>query len=139
VPKRSSVVHSLPAVDVSYVKEIQASEVGKRQYSTLDLSGLNSFSFLVGSRMAREGRVEVLKEALKALPVDVKVHGVDEDLEFMAEKHARMFENGADFRDGDGLLVRFDKHILMRIGINEEIYRINDVMLNHLGFTTDSR
>ncbi|KAB5545740.1 FAD binding domain-containing protein [Coniochaeta sp. 2T2.1] len=102
-------------VDVSYVKEFGAQEIAARQFSTLDLSGIDSFTFLVASTEAWQTRFDKVRALLHQSGVELSIRSADRDFEFMDDKQKALFETGAGFPDGGGLVVRPDQHILGRL------------------------
>ncbi|TPX10374.1 uncharacterized protein E0L32_008779 [Thyridium curvatum] len=100
-----------PAVDVSYVKEFSVKDIEARQYSTLDLIELNSFTLIVPSRAKWLRCHEMLERAFNGSGVRVHLWSADQDFEFTMQAHRELFERDAGFSKGDALLIRPDQHI----------------------------
>ncbi|PYH46446.1 3-propionate hydroxylase [Aspergillus saccharolyticus JOP 1030-1] len=80
----SSIAGQLGPIDSSYVKELSAEEVQRKQYSTLDLCVFDAFTILVDEGYADFWRI-VLEKARERLPrglkVNLVVRGADFDLQ----------------------------------------------------------
>lgn len=124
---------NLPAIDVSYVKELSQQEIEVRKYSTLDLCSFDKFTLLVGSRTAWAKRFQDLKGSMRGLGVQLHFCVAGEDFDFVHQKYADRFADGADLNNGGGLLIRPDQHILRILRLDDQAEELHRIMQEHLG------
>lgn len=106
----------LPPVDSSYVSELSAEQVKKKEYSTLDLCSFDAFTVVVDAAWAEKWKTCVA-EAGNLLPRSVRdtlkintaVLGVDFDFE---GDQPDEWLNLMRLKEGQATLVRPDQHIL---------------------------
>ncbi|KIX02969.1 uncharacterized protein Z518_06519 [Rhinocladiella mackenziei CBS 650.93] len=106
---------TLSAVDVSYVDELSPDEVKARQYSTLDLCELDKFTLI--------GDLDV---------PGVKTCRLHQDFEVIGQA-GQEWLTAAGLKDGGGLLIRPDQHILMVIRPDTTVESVQRVLNQHLG------
>lgn len=106
----------LPAIDNSYVHEFTKEEILTKQYSTLDLCRLDTFTLIVDESnasqfksMVNEAFAALPKDIQKVLPLQMVVLGVDFDLQVGLENQSWMKLMGLKEQ---GVLIRPDQHIL---------------------------
>lgn len=107
---------SLPAIDSSYVQELSVEQTFQKQFSTLDLCGLKTFTLMVDAENAAhfQSAVKQLFDILPAavasiFPLQVVVHGVDFALQPGSE-NARWLDLMK--LNAHAVLIRPDQHIL---------------------------
>ncbi|KAJ9610537.1 hypothetical protein H2200_005314 [Cladophialophora chaetospira] len=105
----------LQPVDVSYVDEFTKEDIELRRYSTLDLCDFDKFTLI--------GDLEV---------PGVKTCRVGKDFEVIGSAGQEWLQ-GAGLRDGGGLLVRPDQHILMVLTKDTQVEDVKQCMRRHLG------
>ncbi|KAJ5113522.1 hypothetical protein N7456_002056 [Penicillium angulare] len=131
--KASSEQLQLPPIDSSYVHELSKEEVLKKQYSTLDLCPLDTFTLIVDESNASIFS-NMVKEALDLvthdLPLKAVVHGVDFELQPGTEGESWI--NIMKLKDR-AVLVRPDQHILACIVPQDKADELVHVLEEHLG------
>ncbi|KAJ5655576.1 FAD binding domain-containing protein [Penicillium longicatenatum] len=128
----------LPAIDNSYVQEFTQEEISAKQYSTLDLCRLDTFTLVVDKINATHFQ-SMIKEALETLPEDIRkvlplqlvVLGIDFDLQTGPENQSWMDLMG--IKD-QGILVRPDQHILSCIASKAGPGVLVQALQEHLGW-----
>lgn len=123
----------LPAIDVSYVKELAQEEIEARKYSTLDLSPFDKLTLLVGSRTAWTERFNDLESSFRGHGVQLCLCAAGEDFDFVNQKDADRFAVEVDLKTGGGLLIRPDQHILRILRTNDKAGELHAIILEHLG------
>jgi hypothetical protein len=128
----------LPAIDNSYVQEFAKEEISAKQYSTLDLCRLDTFTLIVDKSNATHFQ-SIIKEALETLPEDIRkvlplqmvVLGIDFDLQAGPENQKWMDLMG--IKD-QAILVRPDQHILSCIASKAGSGTLVQALQEHLGW-----
>lgn len=123
----------LPAIDVSYTKELSQDEVEARKYSTLDLCPFDKFTLILGSRSAWSERFQDLQRSVRDYGVQVCSCVAGEDFDFVDQKYADRFANEVDLYTGGGLLIRPDQHILRILRTDDRAEELHTIILEHLG------
>ncbi|KAK5280433.1 hypothetical protein LTR40_006352, partial [Exophiala xenobiotica] len=106
---------TLAPVDVSYVDEFSSEDICLRRYSTLDLCDFDKFTLI--------GDLEV---------PGVKTCRPGRDFEVVGPEGEEWLE-AAGCREGGGLLLRPDQHILMVLDASTTVQDVQRVMKQHLG------
>lgn len=128
---------TLPALDVSYVKEFSEQDIKSRQYSTLDLSSYDRFTLLVGSRDQWAERFQALEAAMKQYGVRVALVVAHHDFDFVYERQEQLFAAQGKLSFGGGLLIRPDQHILRLVQPTDSVASIAKSLVEHLGFSSE--
>lgn len=123
----------LPAIDVSYVKELSQDEIEARKYSTLDLCPFDKFTLIVGSRSAWSERFQDLERFVKGHGVQLCSWVAGEDFDFVDQKYTDRFANEVDLYTGGGLLIRPDQHILRILRTDDKAEELHTIILEHFG------
>ncbi|KAJ5304682.1 Branched-chain-amino-acid aminotransferase [Penicillium atrosanguineum] len=128
----------LPAIDNSYVHELSEDEVCKKQFSTLDLCGLDTFTLIVDETRAPhfkgiiEGAIQELpREVAGVLPMKLIVHGVDFALQ--AGPEAQKWTELMNLKK-QAILVCPDQHILACLPCNSGTVQLLKSLEGHLGW-----
>ncbi|KAJ5745501.1 hypothetical protein N7520_010683 [Penicillium odoratum] len=129
----------LPAIDCSYVKEFTREEISEKQYSTLDLCHLDTFTLIVDKINASKFHLMV-KEAFATLPADIQkilpltviVLGTDFELQAGVENLQWTDLMGLKIQ---GVLVRPDQHILSCIPSTAGPDELLHALRGHLGWS----
>ncbi|OCL07710.1 hypothetical protein AOQ84DRAFT_294575, partial [Glonium stellatum] len=121
-------------IDVSYVTEFSQEEVLARQFSSLDLCAFDTFVIIVGSRQTWVQRFDALEAAVEKWGLKLRLYAVGSDFDFVHEPHRTLFDIGASFDIGGGLLVRPDQHILSKLAPNASVEDLKFSLSQHLGF-----
>ncbi|KAJ2900058.1 hypothetical protein MKZ38_002676 [Zalerion maritima] len=119
-------------VDVSYVKELSARQVEGMRFSMLDLCAPDGFTLIVPEKRVWAERLEEVGHVLGGRGVGIQLRSADEDFEFVDQERRRLFEDEA-FREGGGLLVRPDQHLLGLVGWEDGAGEVLEMVLGHLG------
>lgn len=128
----------LPAIDNSYVHEFSENEVCEKQFSTLDLCGLDTFTLIVDESTAphfewviEELINELPREVAAVLPMKLIVHGADFALQTgpEAQKWAELMN-----LKKQAILVCPDQHILACLPCNSGPKQLLKVLEGHLGW-----
>ncbi|KAJ5665650.1 uncharacterized protein N7477_008098 [Penicillium maclennaniae] len=136
--KFCSEVKHLPAVDNSYVHELSENELSEKQFSTLDLCGLDTLTLLVDTTNAShfkwviEGIIKELpREVASILPMKLIIHGADFVLQAgpEAQKWAELMELRKQ-----AILVRPDQHILACLPSNSGPTQLLKCLVGHFGW-----
>ena len=127
--------HYLPPIDVSYVRELSASDIAIRKYSTLDLCAVGAFTLIINSTNLTQWAetISALRERYGGSGLRLDVCSLDADFDVTDGEKGRAWVVGAGLDDGGGLLVRPDQHILLPLKKGMEREEILDVMQKHLG------
>ena len=127
----------LPAVDCSYVHELSKEDLAKKQYSTLDLCHLDTFTLIVHESNAAgvQGMVERslanLPQHIKAPPLKTVVYGVD----FHLQEGGKSGSWSDLMRlEEQGILVCPDQHILACIPNDAGENELFQALKGHLGW-----
>lgn len=128
----------LPVIDNSYVHEFTADEVSAKQYSTLDLCRLDTFTLIVDESNASHFK-SIVNEAFETLPEDIQkvlplqtvVLGVDFDLQAGPENQSWMRLMRLEEQ---GVLIRPDQHILSCIPSKAGSGDLVQALKEHLGW-----
>lgn len=112
----------LPAIDNSYVHELSEGEVWEKQFSTLDLCGLDTFTLIVDESNAahfkwiiEETTRELPRKIADVLPMRLIVHGADFTLK--AGPGAQKWTDLMDLKR-HAILLCPDQHILACLSCN---------------------
>lgn len=118
---------------MSYVDEFTKDDILRRQFSTLDLAGFDTFTLIVGPDTAWEDKFTRVQELLKRVGVRVQLWVLNKDFLFVDQRQATLFEYEGGFVDGGGLIVRPDQHILGRLSQSTNANEMAALVLSHLG------
>ena len=120
---------------MSYVNEFTASEVAARKYSTLDLCDVGAFTFILNSANADvwRGRIRTLQEQYQGLGLDLNAYFLTLDFDVASNVRGQAWIEGAGLKDGGGLLVRPDQHILLPLTAETAVEDISSALRAHLG------
>lgn len=132
-PLDASITDETPALDVSYVKEFTAGEIAARQYSTLDLCGMDVFTLIASRAEPWTQRVEELQTSLASRNIKVQLWVAGVDFEFTGAEQKALFEKDGGFATGGALLVRPDQHLLQCPSIGTTAGELQSLVLEHLG------
>jgi hypothetical protein len=128
----------LPAIDNSYVHELSEGEVRDKQFSTLDLCGLDTFTLIVDESNAahfkwiiEETTKELPQEVADVLPMRLIVHGAHFTLQ--AGPEAQKWADLMDLRR-QAILVCPDQHILACLSCNGGPEQLLKSLQRHLGW-----
>ncbi|KAJ5949705.1 FAD binding domain-containing protein [Penicillium verhagenii] len=128
----------LPAIDCSYVHEFTKEEISKKQYSTLDLCRLDTFTLIIDEcnlshfqSVVSETCAKLPKEIQQIFPLKTVVLGVDFQLQGGTEGN-----NWTSLMklNEHGILVRPDQHILTCISNKAESGELLQALGEHLGW-----
>lgn len=129
---------SLPPIDSSYVSELSADEVQTRQFSTLDLCPLDSFTVWVHQETSAYWQ-ETIEDGTPQLPTRIRdrlkiqtvVHGVD--FEVQAGESGEKWVQLMGLTEGRAIVVRPDQHILgcLQPGGSQQLWHMLEM---HLGW-----
>lgn len=125
---------NLPAIDVSYVKELSVENVEQRRYSTLDLCSFDRFTLIAGSPSAWTARFQEIEEAVRDRGVSICMRIAGEDFDFVDQKQADLFAVKARLSVGVALLVRPDQHILAVLRADSVAEEVAKAIFTHLGY-----
>lgn len=120
-----------PAVDVSYVKQLNHEEITLRRYSSLDLCSFNAFTIIAGSKSWRALVQEL--DAIPRLP-EINVVVLGEDFTLISGHRSDAWIEGCGFKAGGALLVRPDQHVLARLNASTTSDDLRKVIEQHLGW-----
>lgn len=134
-PADPSYISQPVALDLSYIDELSVDEKQIRQYSTLDLCGYDSFTLIVGERGKWASRVQSLLGMLEEIKVRIRLYGSDVDFAFVQQYHRSLFDDGASFNAGGGLLVRPDQHVLAKLQPEVTVQEMALLLVEHLGLS----
>ncbi|KAK7432758.1 hypothetical protein QQZ08_000618 [Neonectria magnoliae] len=112
---------------------ITAREVAARQYSTLDLCGMDIFTLLVSRADPWRLKFEDLQPALSRRNIKAQLWVANVDFEFNVAKQKLLFETSGGLAAGGALLVRPDQHIFQCSSITTTSEELEAVILGHLG------
>lgn len=124
---------NLQPLDVSYVDEFTKDDIVRRQFSTLDLAGFDTFTLIVGPDSAWEDKFTRVQELLERVGVRVQLWVLNKDFLIVDQRQATLFENQGEFEDGGGLIVRPDQHILGLLSKSTTAHEMASLVLGHLG------
>lgn len=131
---RSILPPHLPPIDSSYVTEYTPAEAAARQFSILDLCAFNAFTLLIDAASAQHWTqiAESVKSRLpRPLSLNVVLRG--RDFEVVPGSRSDAWLAAFKFREGGGVLVRPDQHILRTIGSATNGEDVLRSMKEHLG------
>jgi hypothetical protein len=130
-----AIAHHLPPVNVSYVPEFTASDITARQYSTLDLCAVGSFTLLLhaADQDAWRERINALRHQYDASGPELNVYLLTADFDIVPSARGQSWVEDARLGDGGGLLVRPDQHILLPLVASTEAAEMLSAMKAHLG------
>ncbi|KAK9437260.1 FAD binding domain-containing protein [Metarhizium brunneum] len=120
-------------VDLSCVQEFGQYDVDARQFSTLDLVRFDSFALIVSCHEAWEARFEQLCNLTRPTGITLQLWSIDQDFDFVYEQHRLMFNSGAGFDRGGGVLVRPDQHLLGCVDNRATAEELESLIRKHLG------
>ncbi|KAJ6024423.1 hypothetical protein N7540_005220 [Penicillium herquei] len=131
-------LQGLSAIDSSYVHEFSAEEVSKKEFSTLDLCNLDTFTLFVDESNAssfqhKVGEIfaDLPQDMPRALPFKTVVYGVDFQLQEGSKSEA--WSDLMCLRE-QGVLVSPDQHILACLSNNSGADELLHALNGHLGF-----
>ncbi|KAJ5718127.1 hypothetical protein N7488_003773 [Penicillium malachiteum] len=134
----SGQLQGLPAIDSSYVHEFSTEEVSKREFSTLDLCNLDTFTLFVDESNASSFQNKVAEvfaglseDIAKVLPLNVVVYGVDFQLQEGPKSEA--WTDLMCLKE-QGVLVSPDQHILACLPNKAGADELLHALKGHLGF-----
>jgi hypothetical protein len=121
--------YSIPseAIDVSYVKELDASQIEDSRWSTLDLCGPDSWTLILG-RDQPTSHVSEFKQHCDTIHINLNVWRLGDDFNIVKQVWF-----GDELVKNGGVLVRPDQHILTRVGINKTEEEIFTELKRHIG------
>ena len=100
-------------IDLSFVSELTASELAARQFSTLDLCALDSFTLITTQESDWFNRIAYLKRAVSPkIPLRVLALGIDFEM-IQDTDSGREWIGKSGLASGSAILVRPDQHVLM--------------------------
>jgi hypothetical protein len=129
----STVIDRPPAVDVSYVSELSSEEIARRRFTTLDLCAPDSFTFILGSLESWDERIRQVRSRYAQSGPKVAVYALGADFELVPGPRADAWIDGAGLRNGGGLLVRPDQHILRQLQSETSAEEVLSSLESHLG------
>ena len=136
-PSRPSFPQISP-IDCSYVAEFSPQEIESRKYSTLDLCAYDAFTFIVDESSARRWTNELERipyylptSASKSLGINLFV--MEQDFHLMPGIRSDAWIKGFQLRNGTGVLVRPDQHILDTFADTLSVEDISRRLILHLG------
>ncbi|RMJ23968.1 FAD binding domain-containing protein [Aspergillus sp. HF37] len=133
--RRHASVPSKP-VDVSYVRELDEGQIRARQWSTLDMCGLSSWTLILGacgSDSQRDSGISRFQEYCESLHLGLNVWRLGTDFEVVSQPWLAV-----ELAQG-GFLVRPDQHILMRVTEDKTAGEMVAALNRHLGRRDDHR
>ncbi|KAH8733472.1 FAD binding domain-containing protein [Ilyonectria robusta] len=132
-PIDASITDETPALDVSYVKEFTAGEIAARQYSTLDLCGMDALTLIASTAEPWTQKVDELQASLATRNIKVQLWVAGVDFEFTGAEQKALFEKDGGFATGGALLVRPDQHLLQCPNTETTTEELQSLVLEHLG------
>lgn len=126
---------ALPAIDSSYVSELDSDALAKKQYSTLDLCAFDAFTMIFSSNFAdhwKEATARLRSRFPKSLKINTAVLGQDFELVLGARKNEWVM--GLQLNHGAAVMVRPDQHILNCYGKETSVEEVIEGLRSHLGF-----
>jgi hypothetical protein len=134
----STKLPKFPPIDCSYVKELDASALEYKQFSTLDLCSFDAFTLIFStaftthwSNVLSELRPNLLKSAGNGLKINTAALG--EDFELVTGARRNEWVMGLQLERGAAVLVRPDQHILNCYGVDTQVGEILKGLVTHLG------
>lgn len=109
---------ALQAVDVSYVDELSPEQIDARRYSTLDLCELDQFTLIGADHLEVPG---------------VRSCRLGTDFELIRGRAGEDWLTGARLKEGGGLLIRPDQHILMVLDKTTTVKDVHEALRQHMG------
>jgi hypothetical protein len=125
----------LPAIDNSYVSELDSNALEKKQYSTLDLCAFDAFTLIFSSKFSAhwEGVIKGVKEGLgKGREVKINCAVMGRDFDLVKGARGKEWVMGLQLNDGAAVLVRPDQHILGCFGREMGIEEVGGAVRAHL-------
>lgn len=131
--RANTVALDVVPVDLSYVQEFGQDDVDARQFSTLDLVSFDAFTLIVSCHEAWAARFEKLYNLTQPTGITLQFWSMDQDFDFVYEQQRKMFNSGAAFDRGGGVLVRPDQHLLGCVDENATAEDLESLIRKHLG------
>ncbi|CAI7596681.1 unnamed protein product [Penicillium palitans] len=123
--KRSSLPRD--PVDVSYVRELDASQVRVCQWSTLDLCGPDSWTLILGKEQ-RNPHIALLQKHFNVIGLTLNTWRLGVDFEIVRQSWF-----AGELVNGGGILIRPDQHILARVPTETSGEDVIEEVSKHLG------